>query len=74
MVYFATAPRFRLHPLEHRYQVGVVRRLVRHPRRHYHLVPLIDRELRIVGLDESIAAYHDGALRVGEVALGPVSR
>ncbi|MFT5449956.1 MAG: hypothetical protein ACI9DC_005156 [Gammaproteobacteria bacterium] len=54
-----------LHPLEHREQVVGIGRLIAHPARHDDLMPLIDGQLRVVGLHKSVSTDHDAALGVG---------
>ena len=62
------------HPFEHRFEVRRVRGLVGHATGDDELMGFIDSKLRVVGLNEPVRALHDGAVRVGEVALCRVDR
>ena len=53
---------------DHRQQLMLVVRLLRHRLAHDQLQP-VDRDLRVVALDESIGPLHDPRLRIREVVL-----
>ena len=74
---------------DHRFGLGVQRRFDRsnrgpelvdvrgsrcHVLRDDHLKQIVDRDLGVIALDESVAGLLDPRLRIGEVPLGPVLR
>ena len=57
------------HPIHHRHQVLLVRRLVAHPVGKDHLMGLIHDELCVVGLNVGPVFDHDATVGIGEVVL-----